>query len=93
MSDYNVVDVIREARATVVAATQSYTSLIPLMGDERKAKVFIANVANRVTFCAADEDSAKIAEDTHRETPHMKPQVPTRSRTGGNLSECELNLT
>ena len=64
MSDYNVVDVIREARATVVAATQSYASLVPPMGDERKAKVFIANMANRVTFCAADEDSAKIAADT-----------------------------
>lgn len=64
MSDYNVVDVIREARATVVAATQSYQSLIPPMGDERKAKVFIANMANRITFCAADEDSAKIAADT-----------------------------
>lgn len=64
MSDYNVVDVIREALATVVAATQSYTSLIPPMQDERKAKVFIANMANRVTFSAADEDSAKIAADT-----------------------------
>jgi hypothetical protein len=64
MSDYNVVDVIREARATVVAATQSYQSLIPPMGDERKAKVFIANMANRVTFGAADEESAKIAADT-----------------------------
>lgn len=64
MSDYNVVDVIREARATVVAATQSYTSLIPPMRDEQRAKVFIANMANRVTFSAADEDSAKIAADT-----------------------------
>jgi hypothetical protein len=64
MSDYNVVDVIREAKATVVAATQSYQSLIPPMGDEPKAKVFIANMANRVTFGAADEESAKIAADT-----------------------------
>lgn len=64
MSDYNVVDVIREARATVVAATQSYQSLMPPMGDERKARVFIANMANRVTFCAADEESAKLAADT-----------------------------
>ncbi|MDE3084065.1 MAG: type IV secretory system conjugative DNA transfer family protein, partial [Verrucomicrobiota bacterium] len=31
---------------------------------ERKAKVFIANMANRITFKAADEDSAKIAADT-----------------------------
>lgn len=64
MSDYNVVDVIREARATVVAATQSYQSLMPPMGDERRAKVFIANMANRITFNAADEESAKIAADT-----------------------------
>lgn len=64
MSDYNVVDVIRAAGATIVAATQSYTSLIPPMQDETKAKVFIANMANRVTFSAADEDSAKIAADT-----------------------------
>ena len=63
MSDYNVVDVIREARATVVAATQSHASLIPPMVDERKAKVFMANLANRITFCAADEDSARIAAD------------------------------
>ncbi|MDF9828541.1 hypothetical protein M2447_002665 [Ereboglobus sp. PH5-10] len=63
-SDYNVVDVMREARATVVAATQSYTSLIPPIGDEKKAKVFIANMANRIMFKAADEESAKIAADT-----------------------------
>ena len=64
LSDYNVVDVIREARATFVGDTQAYTSLIPPMGDEKKAKVFIANMANRITFKAADEDSAKIAADT-----------------------------
>ena len=64
MSDHNVVDVIREARATVVMATQSYTSLIPPLGDEQIAKVLIANLANRITFSAADEESAKIAADT-----------------------------
>jgi type IV secretory pathway TraG/TraD family ATPase VirD4 len=64
MSDYNVVDVIRQARATFLAAAQTYTSLIPPMDDERKARVFIANMANRITFKAADEESAKIAADT-----------------------------
>lgn len=63
-SDYNVVDVIREAKATVVAATQSYTSLIPPIGDQEKTKVFIANMANRIMFKAPDEDSAKMAADT-----------------------------
>lgn len=83
MSDYNVVDVIREARATVVAATQSYTSLIPPMLDERKAKVFIANMANRVTFCAADEESAKIAADT---LGKRKAKKRTIGYTGGKRS-------
>lgn len=83
MSDYNVVDVIREARATVVAATQSYQSLIPPMGDERKAKVFIANMANRVTFCAADEDSAKIAADT---LGKRKAKKRTNGYSGGKSS-------
>lgn len=63
-SDYNVVDVIREAKATVVAATQSFTSLIPPIGDQEKTKVFIANMANRIMFKAPDEDSAKMAADT-----------------------------
>lgn len=83
MSDYNVVDVIREARATVVAATQSYQSLMPPMGDERKAKVFIANMANRVTFCAADEESAKIAADT---LGQRKAKRRTTGNSGGKSS-------
>jgi hypothetical protein len=64
LSDYNVVDVIREARATVVAATQAYTSLIPPLRDEPRAKVLVANLANRITFRAADEDSARLVADT-----------------------------
>ena len=32
MSDYNCIDVIREAQATVVAAAQSPTSFIPPLG-------------------------------------------------------------
>lgn len=83
MSDYNVVDVIREARATVVAATQSYQSLMPPMGDERKAKVFISNMANRVTFCAADEESARIAADT---LGKRKVKKRTTGYSGGKSS-------
>lgn len=88
MSDYNVVDVIREAKATVVAATQSYSSLIPPMGDERKAKVFIANLANRVTFCAADEDSAKIAADT---LGKRKAKRRVIGYSGGKRTTSETN--
>jgi hypothetical protein len=57
MSDYNCVDIIREAQATVVAAAQSSTSFIPPLGRE-KARVFTLNLRNRLIFKAADEEGA-----------------------------------
>ena len=62
MSDYNCIDVIREARATVVAAAQSSTSFIPPLGRE-KARVFTLNLRNRLIFKAADEDGALDSAD------------------------------
>jgi type IV secretory pathway TraG/TraD family ATPase VirD4 len=62
MSDYNCIDVIREAQATVVAAAQSSTSFIPPLGRE-KARVFTLNLRNRLIFKAADEDGALESAD------------------------------
>jgi type IV secretory pathway TraG/TraD family ATPase VirD4 len=62
MSDYNCIDVIREARATVVAAAQSSTSFIPPLGRE-KARVFTLNLRNRLIFKAADEEGAMESAD------------------------------
>jgi len=62
MSDYNCVDVIREAQATVVAAAQSSTSFIPPLGRE-KARVFTLNLRNRLIFKAADEEGAVESAD------------------------------
>lgn len=62
MSDYNCVDVIREARATIVAASQSSTSFIPPLGRD-KAKVFTLNLRNRMIFKAADEEGAVESAD------------------------------
>lgn len=61
-SDYNCVDVIREAGATIVAAAQSTTSLIPPLGDE-KASVLTLNLRNRMIFRSADEEDALQAAD------------------------------
>ncbi|MCI0541830.1 MAG: type IV secretion system DNA-binding domain-containing protein [Verrucomicrobiales bacterium] len=61
-SDYNCVDVIREAGATVVAAAQSTTSLVPPLGND-KAKVLTLNLRNRLIFRAADEADAIQAAD------------------------------
>jgi len=57
MSDYNCIDVMREARATLVAAAQSSTSFIPPLGEE-KAQVLTLNLRNRIIFKAADEAGA-----------------------------------
>lgn len=62
MSDYNCIDVIREARATVVAAAQSSTSFVPPLGRE-KARVFTLNLRNRLIFKAADEEGAVESAD------------------------------
>ncbi len=62
MSDYNCIDVIREAQATVVAAAQSSSSFIPPLGRE-KARVFTLNLRNRLIFKAADEEGANDSAD------------------------------
>jgi hypothetical protein len=61
-SDYNCVDVIREAGATIVAAAQSTTSLIPPLGND-KSKVLTLNLRNRMIFRCADEADAVQAAD------------------------------
>jgi hypothetical protein len=62
MSDYNTIDVIREANAAVVAAAQSSTSFLPALGRE-KAKVLVLNLRNRIIFKAADEEDAVESAD------------------------------
>ena len=61
-SDYNCVDVIREAGATVVAATQSTTSFLPPLGSD-KARVLTLNLRNRLIFRSADEADAVQSAD------------------------------
>lgn len=62
MSDYNVIDRIREARAAVLMATQSTTSFLPPLGKD-KAQVLALNLRNRVIFKSADEEDAKASAD------------------------------
>ena len=62
MSDYNCVDVIREAGATIVAAARSTTSFVPPLGAD-KSKVLTLNLRNRMIFRAADEaDAVQVAD-------------------------------
>ena len=61
-SDYNCVDVIREAGATIIAAAQSTTSLLPPLGHD-KSRVLTLNLRNRLIFRSADEADAVQAAD------------------------------
>ena len=89
MSDYNSVDVIREARATVVAAAQSSSSFIPPLGRE-KARVLTLNLRNRMIFRAADEEGANESADfLGRKKVIKKSWGYSGGRQSTNYSELE----
>ena len=62
LSDYNAIDRIREANATVVMATQSINSFLPPLSRD-KAEVLRLNLRNRLVFQAATEADAQDAAD------------------------------
>ncbi len=59
-ADHRAAGVIREARATIVLATQAYTSLLGSL-DKRYADVLMLNLSNELIFTVANHDSAVIA--------------------------------
>jgi hypothetical protein len=83
ISDYNVIDKIRGARATTINSTQSPTSYIPPMGSREKADVFLLNLGNKIYFTAADKLASEMLADSIG-----KRTVKKRSwgRSGGKTS-------
>ena len=63
ISDFNVVDKIRGARATTINSTQSPTSFIPPMGSRERAEVFLLNLGNKIYFTAADKQASDMIAD------------------------------
>jgi hypothetical protein len=63
ISDFNVVDKIRGARATTINSTQSPTSYIPPMGSRERTEVFLLNLGNKVYFTAADKQASDMIAD------------------------------
>jgi hypothetical protein len=59
-ADHRAAGIIREARATMVLATQAYTSLHGSL-DRRYADVLMLNLSNELIFTCANHDSASIA--------------------------------
>jgi len=59
-ADHRAAGVIREAKATIVLATQAYTSIHGSL-DKRYADVLMLNLSNELIFTVANQDSAVIA--------------------------------
>ena len=59
-ADHRAAGIIREARATIVLATQAYTSILGSL-DRRYAEVLMLNLSNELIFTCADHDTAVIA--------------------------------
>lgn len=59
-ADHRAASVIREARATIVLATQAYTSIHGSL-DKRHADVLMLNLSNELIFTVANQDSAVLA--------------------------------
>ena len=88
ISDYNVVDKIRGARATTINSTQSPTSYIPPMGSREKADVFLLNLGNKIYFTAADKQASEmIADSIGKHT--IKKRTYGRSQGKSNTSWTE----
>ena len=62
MEDSRVIDKIREAKATVVFATQSTTSYKGVL-NANSVKVLLLNLSNQIYYTLADSEAAKVAAD------------------------------
>ena len=88
-SDYNCVDVIREAGATIIAVAQSSTSFIPPLGSD-KSKVLTLNLRNRMIFRAADEaDAVQSADFLGKKRVIKKSWGYSGGRRNRNYNETE----
>ncbi len=59
-ADHRAAGVIREAKCTIVLATQAYSSILAAI-DKRYADVFMLNMSNEIILTVADQQSAEIA--------------------------------
>ena len=59
-AEHRASGVIREAGATMIIATQAYTSIHGVL-DKRHADVLMLNLSNELIFTVANHDSAVIA--------------------------------
>jgi hypothetical protein len=93
ISDYNVIDKIRGARATTINSTQSPTSYIPPMGSRERADVFLLNLGNKIYFTAADKlASDMLADSIGKRTVKKRSWGRSGGKTSVNWTEQDEHL-
>ena len=85
MEDSNVLDQIRETKATVVFATQSTSSYVPILKQD-KTKVLLLNLSNHLFFQIADDDAAKMAANIISKREVDKVSITRQTEGKGSIN-------
>ena len=85
MDDSSTLDKIRQAKATILWATQSTTSFLPVLKQE-KTKVLLLNISNHIYFQAADDDGAKLAANELGKKKDEKISVTRQNGGRGSIT-------
>ena len=70
-ADHRAAGVIREAKCTIVLATQAYSSILAAL-DKKYADVFMLNMSNEIILTVANQPSAEIASKNIGERETLK---------------------
>lgn len=79
-------EILREARATTVIASQSTSSLLPPLGGNEKASPILLNLTNRIHFRSADEACAKRCAEHIGKLKFKKRSVSYSGKSGASVS-------
>jgi len=85
------VEILREAMATTIIATQGQPSLIPPLGGKEKAAPVLGNLRNRIAFQAFSEECAKMTADHFGKTKFRKTSSSSSSSGLSTSSSLEEN--
>jgi type IV secretory pathway TraG/TraD family ATPase VirD4 len=87
MADYNVVDQTREAKTTIVLASQAERSFVPILGKDIK-NTLVDNLGNELIFTVTNQEDAEEAAKRIGSRPIQKKST-SHSNKGSTRSYSE----
>lgn len=81
----------REARCCTIVATQSLTSFVAKLGDERVADQIVANLRTKIWLCAEDNYTAKAASELCGEVEKERRSVSINEGANGGTGFSYLD--